>query len=709
MVNKQTSLPNAGKTRMQLHLLPFFIASMIGCLLALVSFVFFDWNKSLVTVSISPTLQTLTPFLNGPGFFQAMASSGSAVTSVWLWMIPVVAVSALALASVGWLWNARLLSLVAIPAGTGLVLLTSAVLLGEEPLYGNTGYWLALLGLFIVVVAGVWQRFSPDAKEASAGRPVALVWCMFGGASFIIPGFFLPWLTVKMPLYHTIVPSYPITGMNIATGSFPFLLSGYPQATPEIFWLLWLVPVAGFCAALGSWANLNGRRISRWFWLLVSLVPLLLFPLLLRPITMGGYSNIGTYGWHLTLVGLSLILFSGLLWKNGTQKHIVSEEQRRSIRIRRGILRGIAGLVVLAYGGYIFWRTSKMYGAMFTIPVADPAFKDGFPGPVVWAPDGRHLLTTNSDTFQVWDAFAMKKVRSVKHQNYILVNSQYVGSVPTALLSLAWSPDQRFVVVVANGSAQVFEVASGKLLSHWATNLVWTDASWSIDSQHVATIALSKTAGIATVVEIHDIATGQLLQSFSPPSPRPSPGDRTYSATSWSPDNQLLAVIGREDDVVSGLPGVGAVFLTIWDSPSGKPFFTASYDPEGNIQDDPGNIAVAWSPDGSQLAGMSNAMGVKLWRLSDSEDPQPLMTYIGAGGPYSRLAWSPDGKYIAIGEGKGSDIEPSVVRIFDTATGQTHFSYRGHTGFISGLSWSPRGNYIASASYDGVHVWQPEL
>ena len=104
---------------------------------------------------------------------------------------------------------------------------------------------------------------------------------------------------------------------------------------------------------------------------------------------------------------------------------------------------------------------------------------------------------------------------------------------------------------------------------------------------------------------------------------------------------------------------------------------------------------------------MSNAIGVKLWKLSDSEDPQPLMTYIGAGGPYSRLAWSPDGKYIAIGEGR--DIEPSVVRIFDTATGQTRFSYRGHKGIISGLSWSPRGNYIASASYEGIHVWQPDL
>lgn len=210
-VNENTSWPTVGKTRMQLRLLPFFITSVIGGLPVLVSFVFFDWNHSFSVVSPSPTLQTLTPFLNGPGFFQAMASSGRAGTSLWIWTIPFAAVSALVLAGVGWFWNTRLLSLVAIPAGTGLILLTSPVLLGEEPFYGNTGYWFALLGLFLVFVAGVAKRFALDAKEASDDRPVILVWCMLGGAILVVLGFFPPLANcgnTPLPYYHPSLPDY---------------------------------------------------------------------------------------------------------------------------------------------------------------------------------------------------------------------------------------------------------------------------------------------------------------------------------------------------------------------------------------------------------------------------------------------------------------------------------------------------------------------
>ncbi|HZU03551.1 MAG TPA: hypothetical protein VFA10_28050, partial [Ktedonobacteraceae bacterium] len=316
-----------------------------------------------------------------------------------------------------------------------------------------------------------------------------------------------------------------------------------------------------------------------------------------------------------------------------------------------------------------------------------------------------HLLMTDSDTFQIWDVFASKKVRSVKHQHYVLVNGRYVGSVPTTNLSLAWSPDQRFVAAVAHGSAQVFEVASGKLSSHWTTDLYWTNAAWSRDSQQVATIALSNTAG--STVEVHSATTGHLLRSFPPPPRRPGRGTPRYAAISWSPDNRLLAAAGREeDDAILGVPG--AVFLTIWSIASGEPLFTISYDPEDDLHhDSPGSLTTVWSSDGKQFALMSNAIGARLWTLPDDEGIQPLLTYIGSGGPYSQLAWSPESRYIALGD--GDHREANVVRVFDTTTGQTCFSYRGHAGFISGLSWSPRGNYIASSSYDGVHVWQPEL
>jgi WD40 repeat protein len=143
------------------------------------------------------------------------------------------------------------------------------------------------------------------------------------------------------------------------------------------------------------------------------------------------------------------------------------------------------------------------------------------------------------------------------------------------------------------------------------------------------------------------------------------------------------------------------VFFTIWDASSGTEVFSTSYTPATGIIDNGYQlyITVAWSPDGKQLAVASDTTGVKLW---DIPRKKLLRTYIGSGGMFGEgLVWSPDGKYIAASEG-------NVVRIWDPASDQTLFSYRGHLG-INGLSWSPRGNYIASSSLGSIRVWQPDI
>ncbi|TMC17669.1 MAG: hypothetical protein E6J34_18265, partial [Chloroflexi bacterium] len=168
-----------------------------------------------------------------------------------------------------------------------------------------------------------------------------------------------------------------------------------------------------------------------------------------------------------------------------------------------------------------------------------------------------------------------------------------------------------------------------------------------------------------------------------------------YRATAWSPDNKLLAVGGQNNETLH-------VFLTIWELASGAQIFSTSYVPAAEIGNGAqGFMAVIWSPDGKRLAMMSETTGVKVWDVSRKK---LLQSYVGSGEGFNGagLAWSPDGKYIAVGEQR-------VVRIWDTTTGQTRFSYRGHQGNIYWLSWSPRGNYIASASYDSVRVWRAVL
>jgi WD40 repeat protein len=119
--------------------------------------------------------------------------------------------------------------------------------------------------------------------------------------------------------------------------------------------------------------------------------------------------------------------------------------------------------------------------------------------------------------------------------------------------------------------------------------------------------------------------------------------------------------------------------------------------------------SVAWSPDGKRLVSGTGAAGdnqpvktnnsVRVW---DATTGQTLWTFAGGADEFYALAWSPDGTHIA---GGGDE---KAVRIWDAATGKTQLIYAGHTDIVFTVAWSPDGGEIASASADGtVRVWRP--
>src|SRR6516162_5685813 len=64
------------------------------------------------------------------------------------------------------------------------------------------------------------------------------------------------------------------------------------------------------------------------------------------------------------------------------------------------------------------------------------------------------------------------------------------------------------------------------------------------------------------------------------------------------------------------------------------------------------------------------------------------------------VAWSPDGKHLALGYADGS------VQVGDATTGKIAFTVRGHRSHVWALAWSPDGKHLASASWDHtVQVW----
>ena len=263
--------------------------------------------------------------------------------------------------------------------------------------------------------------------------------------------------------------------------------------------------------------------------------------------------------------------------------------------------------------------------------------------------------------------------------------------------SIAFSPDGRFLVNSGGdyfsnlgGSrwekkVELWEVATGQKKSFPDMPPAAAVMRFSQDSKTLISLSNSK-----DVISRLDIETGK----------------RTVSQLGKRPGYIHLETYAlTEDKIAIGMENGN---IEIWDTRGGEKLSTirehvkqiefpdrARRPPENNSV-----YILAFSPDGTQLASLSNDATIQLWDTTSNDKPITLRQHIGEP---TALVFSPNGKILA----SGSDEK--MVQLWDAATGESLTTFTGHVSWIDALAFSPDGTTLASASSDGtIRFWDTE-
>lgn len=238
-----------------------------------------------------------------------------------------------------------------------------------------------------------------------------------------------------------------------------------------------------------------------------------------------------------------------------------------------------------------------------------------------------------------------------------------------AVNSASFSPDGRRVVTAGTDeTARVWSLDTADVLVLRGHTAPLTWASFSPDGSRVATASLDKTA------RVWDAKSGALLSEL-----KGHAGAITCAA--FDPGGKYLATGGADKTA------------RVWEVKSGAEFKVLS----GHTS---AISAIAFNPDGDQVATEAGDRTGRLWDLKGGG----FKELSDLSGPFSAIAYNKKGNLLVSENGVEGGY--GHVAVWDTKTGTQIRKLRGPRNYVSRVAFSPDGKYVLAGGATGqVLVW----
>ena len=288
--------------------------------------------------------------------------------------------------------------------------------------------------------------------------------------------------------------------------------------------------------------------------------------------------------------------------------------------------------------------------------LADPAAlkTGGLVSRPQWDESGTRVFAINEDHQGL--VFSLSRDGKLLHSDSILQTATFA----------TWNEKWTLLLTTdEQGKAIIWSVSGNVLRFLRSLDACPTIAgSWSRDGSK---IALQCKSGQVLIV---DGEQGKAISSMS--------GQiRIHSSLSWAPKGRYLALGG-----VEGVE-VWDVIMSRWASHITEHTHVAS--------------DLAWNPEGTKLATASlEESAVWIW---DPKTGHPLQVLASEDGAVSGVAFSPDGLRIAAGS-------LHATSVWDLDSGRLLYRIAGPVSFQNRVAWRPDGKWLAiGRSHDALHLW----